>query len=224
MSTPNYATSIAPKPFVAAGENTPPAAWFYESTRPLPGGVTLPTYPGTLNSYERAEVARFIADPTDATLASLRLPDAIDKAIEFQTVFADPAYQAWEAAVKLDRIAQWKLSVGSSVSDNVDSVPASLDETGAGGTPPSTSTPPVGGGEPDQVAAVEYNIATGTLGSAITLGLSTTTGGSSIHYRLNGGPWSNYSVPVPMSAGNTMDFYASAPGFADSDTDHFENS
>jgi hypothetical protein len=144
----NYATSLAPKPAVAIREQSKPEAWFEPSVPDFPAGLTVPVYPGwgagtyTLNSFERAEVNRYIADPTDAVLATLTLSAAITKANEFKTMFADPKYKAWFATKKFAEIAQWKLAVGSAVTANITAVPESMDDTGAGTPPPDEVLPP----------------------------------------------------------------------------------
>lgn len=228
MATPNYATSIAPKPFVAAADNTPDQSWFAHSKRTIPP-TSLPVYPSwgagtyTLNSFERAEVDRYIANPNDTTLATLRLPDAIAKAIEFKTYFATNAYKAWLASVRLDRIAQQKLAIGTAIEDNLAAIPASLDATSQVGTPPSGSVIPPADEEPDQVELPTLTIASGILGGAITVTLACATGGSTIHYRKNGGAWTTYVSAVAMAAADVLDFYASKAGLADSDTDSFTN-
>jgi hypothetical protein len=143
----NYATSIAPKPAVAIREQSKPEAWFEPSVPDFPAGLTVPVYPGwgagtyTLNSFERGQVDRYIANPADAVLATLTLPAAIAKANEFKTMFADPKYKAWFATKQLARIGQWKLAVGSAVIGNIDAVPESMDNTGAGTPPPDEVLP-----------------------------------------------------------------------------------
>lgn len=144
----NYATSIAPKPAAAIREQTRPEAWFEHSEPGLPAGLTLPVYPSwgagtsTLNSFERAEVDRYLADPTDTVLASLTLPDAIAKANEFKTLFADAKYKAWFATKQFARIGQWRHAVGSAVIANITAIPESMDDTGAGTPPPDEILPP----------------------------------------------------------------------------------
>jgi hypothetical protein len=59
-----------------------------------------------LNAAEQAEVQRYLLNPTDVTLATLRLPDAIAKAAAYKTYYADPAIVAWRAAVHEADIAQ----------------------------------------------------------------------------------------------------------------------
>lgn len=153
MPTPNYATDLAPKPAVAIREQSKPEAWFEHSPPDFPAGLTVPDYPGWgagaihLNSFERAEVARYIASPTEEVFASLRLPDAIAKAAEFRTMFADPKYKAWSASNNFARLGQWRQGVGSAVIGNIDAVPESMDETGAGTAPPDPILPP-GANEP----------------------------------------------------------------------------
>jgi hypothetical protein len=64
---------------------------FHKSTLPAaPVSPAAPAYPGTLNAAEQAEVQRYLLNPTDVTLATLRLPDAIAKAAAYKTYYADP--------------------------------------------------------------------------------------------------------------------------------------
>lgn len=218
----NYASSIAPKPYIAAADGTPVDSAFRGSVRPLPAGITLPDV-SLLNSFERAELHRYLANPGPATLATLRRPDAITAAEAWRDILEDPEYQAWVASTKLDQIGQWKNAVGSATAANASAVPASLAADGIGTAPAEPILEPEPS-EPDAVEDVEASIASGTLGSAITLSLSTATGGATIHWRKNGGTWINYSGPVAMAASDILDFYATAPGLANSSTDSFQNS
>lgn len=123
-----------------------PPAWWEHTPPDLPG--TPPVYEGwgsgtgTLNSFERAEVDRYIANPTDAVLASLTWPDAIAKANEFKTYFATAAYKAWRAANYGARRAQAKFFHADSLINNKDTLAVSSDPAGSGSTPPPDNQPP----------------------------------------------------------------------------------
>lgn len=131
-------TDYAPK------ETSEPPQFFIHTAPALPGSP--PIYPGwgagtsTLNSYERAEVDRYIENPTPAVLASLRLPDAIAKATEFQTYFATAAYQAWRGANQAARRAQWKFFNADALINNKGTMSISSD--GVGASPPPATQPP----------------------------------------------------------------------------------
>lgn len=121
-----------------------PPQWWEHTPPNLPG--TPPVYEGwgagtgTLNSFERAEVDRYIANPTDAVLASLTLPDAIAKANEFKTYFATADYKAWRAANWGARRAQSKFFHADALINNKATTPVSSDGTGS--TPPPDTQPP----------------------------------------------------------------------------------
>jgi hypothetical protein len=221
-TTPNYADSIAPKPSVAIREQSTPPPWFVHSPPALPSGLTLPTYPGTLNAAERAEVERYILNPTDAVLATLSLPDAIAKANQFKTRNEDPKYRAWLASSEIDKIAQWRDSVGSGVAANDGAVPVSLDVTGVG-TPRSGDVIPPG--DDDSSCSIPtLELFSGTIGGAATFALGCDTPGSVIHWKLGAGAYSIYYGHISLTGGQVITWYGTAPGFIDSDTDTFTNS
>lgn len=227
MATQNYATTIAPKASTAIREQTS-APWWFEHAEPAkPGGLTVPTFPGTLSLSERAEVEIWLAASDcqkPEILLTLTSRFSIAKVEEYKTYFADPKYAAWSASNQLDRIAQWRNATGSAVIGNEDALPVSLDVTGVG-TPRSGDILPPGEDVP-QCESVSWEIASGTLGGAITLELTCGQPASTIHFRLpaGSGSWITYSGPVGMTASQIIEYYASAPDVPDSETDTFENS
>jgi hypothetical protein len=109
-----------------------------------PGSPSAPAYPDTLNAAEQAEVQRYLANPTDAVLASLRLPDAIAKATAYKTYYADPAIVAWRAAKHEADVAQRILTRADALINNEASTAISADNTGTGGAVPPSNQPPGG--------------------------------------------------------------------------------
>jgi hypothetical protein len=109
---------------------------------PAPVSPAAPAYPGTLNAAEQTEVQRYLLNPTDATLATLRLPDAIAKANAFKAYYADPAIVAWRAAVHEADVAQRILTRADALISNEPTTPISSDNAGAGSTPPPAYLPP----------------------------------------------------------------------------------
>jgi hypothetical protein len=143
----NLQTTLYERTLYAPEERSDPPAWFNPTPPALPV-TSLPVYPGwgtgtvILNSYERAEVDRYIANPTDSLLASLRLPDAIAKANEFKTYFATPAFQAWFASKESTRRAQWKFFNADALINAKGTVSQSADTAGGGSGAPPDYQPP----------------------------------------------------------------------------------
>jgi hypothetical protein len=101
-----------------------------------------PSFPGTLNSAERAEVQRYLNTPTDAVLNSLTLRAAITMAKAYKTYYADPAIVAWRAAMFEAGLAQRILARSDALINNEGTTSVSADATGAGASPPPASQPP----------------------------------------------------------------------------------
>jgi hypothetical protein len=143
MPTTNYATDLADRPFHTDKTAGDPPPNFQPTPPTHPASPSAPAYPGTLNALERAEVDRYLLNPTDAVLAALRLPDAIAMAKAYKTYYAAPAIQAYLFAKELARRAQWKIVHADSIVDNLGAIPPLGDDTGAGGgTPPDPVIPP----------------------------------------------------------------------------------
>ncbi|MEN3369935.1 MAG: hypothetical protein V7609_2078 [Verrucomicrobiota bacterium] len=107
-----------------------------------PGSPTAIAYPDTLNAAEQEEVQRYLTMPTDAVLASLRLPDAIAKATAYKTYNANPAIIAWRAAVFEADVAQRILTRADGLINNEGTTSIAADPTGAGASPPPAYQPP----------------------------------------------------------------------------------
>lgn len=143
----NLQTTLYERTLYAPEERSDPPAWFLHTSPALPA-TSLPIYPGwgagtvPLNSYERGEVDRYIANPTDAVLATLRLPDAIAKANQFKIYFATAAYQAWFASNRGARSAQWKFFNADALINTKATVSVSADNTGSGSGAPPDYQPP----------------------------------------------------------------------------------
>jgi hypothetical protein len=114
---------------------------FHSPTLPA-SPIAEPSYPGTLNAAERAEVQKYLANPTPETLASLTLRAAIDKAREYATYYADPSVIAWRAAVYEADISQRFLTRADALINNESTTSVSADPTGVGSTPPPAYQPP----------------------------------------------------------------------------------
>lgn len=143
----NLQTTLYERTDYAPREVSEPPAWFLDTPPALPA-TSLPDYPGwgagavTFNSYERAEIDRYIANPTDAVLRTLRLPDAITKANEFKTYFATAAYKTWFATRWSNRRAEWKFFTADALINTKSTVSKSADVTGAGSGAPPANQPP----------------------------------------------------------------------------------
>jgi hypothetical protein len=223
----NYATTLGDQPFFTDKNVGDPPPEFQPTPPTHPGSPSAPTYPGTLNSLERAEVEHYLVNPTDAALATLRLPDAIAMAITFKSYNADPAIKAYLFAVKLARDHQWKIVNAGAAVDNRGATPPLASAGGAGGgTPPAAVIPPAPI-VPDPAAQVEdpeLTVDTGTVGSTpIDVSLTCATGGATIYYRLNSGSFVPYTAPVTMAVADQIWFYAAKAGYLDSATGDFDN-
>lgn len=95
------------------------------------------------NSAERAQVDRYLASPTPATLLTLILPAAIKMAEAYQTYSATAAYLAWQAANYSARGAQYRLFIGDALVLNKTAVSKSSDVTGVGSGAPDPFVTPV---------------------------------------------------------------------------------
>lgn len=225
MTSDNYALAIAPKPSAAIREQTSPETWFEHSAPDLPGGLTQPTYPGTLNIAEQQEVGRWlIAQESErpAVLLKLTQRNAIAKVEEYKTYFANPKYIAWNASNKLDRISQWRAGLGSALIANDEAVPISLDETGAG-TPRSTAIVPIGSGKTScAIPTIEF--VSGSIGASLVVKLNCDTPGALIHWKIGAGAYAVYVASITLAAADVLTFYASADGYLDSTPDSFTNS
>ncbi len=129
------------RPFFIQGTDlgsAPP--WFRHKSAASP--IAAIVFPDTLNQFEQAEVQRYLSTPTDATLATLRLPGAIAKAKEYKTYFADASVKAWQDADRTARDAQWRLYSSDSVINNAGTTSPSADAGGAGAAPPPANQPP----------------------------------------------------------------------------------
>lgn len=137
----NIADDFRERQFDAAHEKTVAPPWFNHVPPALPGSP--PTYPGTLNSLERAEVSRYIANPTSTTLLTLTTRAAIEMATAYQTYYATTAYLAWLASNQASREAQWRLFMGDALVTNKAAISKSADAAGAGSGPPVAVIVPV---------------------------------------------------------------------------------
>mgnify|MGYP000930239434 CR=1 FL=1 len=71
-----------------------------------------------------------------------------------------------------------------------------------------------------QVNAPSYSFA----GSPLIIVFYCTTGGSTIHYKVNGsGGWNTYSTPVTLTAGDYIEAYATAGGLTDSGITRYDS-
>lgn len=199
----NYASEIAPKPYTASREQTPPEPWFEHDSPVAPGGA--PVYPGLLNATERGEVDRWLsAIPGQRVeiLANMTTRAAILKVAEFETYYDSAPYQAWIIEDKLERIQQWRNKVAEMVTD-------------------TTADVPVACAEP------EFSIDSGTIGvTPIDVTLSSATGGAAIYTIWAGTPdfWEPYvGTPITIPVGDTLNAYARKDGLADSGTSSLEN-
>lgn len=138
----NLNTTLYERPYYAAQEQSVPPAWFRHTPPTHPVTPVAPTYPGTLNSFERAEVQRYLDNPTDAVLATLTLPDAIAKANEFKTYYADAIIMAYIDADRMTRVAQWKQFCADALIASKETQSPSGDTGGAGSDPPDPALIP----------------------------------------------------------------------------------
>lgn len=133
----NFASTITARQHYASNGGTvgPAPAWFRHAA--ASGKPAAPAFPDTLNAAEQAEVQRYLVIPTDAVLATLRLPDAIAKANAYKTYLNDPAYLSWLDADRLTRDAQWRWSRADALDASAGTTPPSQDDTGGGSAPPA---------------------------------------------------------------------------------------
>jgi hypothetical protein len=138
----NLNTTLYERAYYSANEHSDPPSWFRHTPPAHPATPAAPTYPGTLNSFERAEVQRYLNSPTDSVLASLTLPAAITKANEYKTYYASPVIQAYLDAARATRKAQWQLFCADAIVASKLTLSPSSDDSGTGGDPPVPEIPP----------------------------------------------------------------------------------
>lgn len=159
-----------------------------------------------------------ITPPTDPVL-----PNAILAIAAYGAYLESPAYLNWKYDDEGSRDSQYRLRRAEILLANTETVPPAASSTGTGSGAPSS---PIAPGDPTKCEPVDFTIASGVLGGAITLDLTSVTGGASIYYRKppGYGTWILYTgTPVSMSAGEFLEAYATAAGLAQSDTTTFEN-
>jgi hypothetical protein len=141
-ATNNYATTVYWRQYAAANGNFPPAPGWFRHLSPLAASTSAPVFPGTLTFEERNEVNSWLANKSDAVLASFRNRAAVLKVAEFKTYYADPAYLGWADADKIARESQWRLFCADALRDNSATTAPSETDTGTGaGSPPAFEPP-----------------------------------------------------------------------------------
>lgn len=191
-------------------------------------GTGTHTWQRYLTADELAEVTPYLAFWSRSTGAALppdpTLASAIVMVNAWHTYWRSAAYMTWWHDDNSSRDKQWKHRQADIFIATEETVAISSTGTGSGsGAPvsPIAAAPP----EP-QAESVQFNIITGTQGSAITLEPFSDTPGAVVYFRMpkGTGSWITYlGTPVSMSAGQFLEAYCTAPGFTQSEITEFEN-